>query len=215
MAQLKKRIGLPLLALALVVASCGADSSIEATGTTATSEVGGSGGSMEMTEGPGLVPEATPLISQLTAAPDQMSDADLVTILEQAELTKSWGCGLGFTLSSEDQHVALFLHPKSEIASESPVTFPDETWNASILIGNDLLANNCDDVIEPDEPEAYSVANWPLSAGTLTFAPPDDPTCVGESVVGTVDEAVVETPNGELSLGSLSITNEAFGCFAG
>ncbi len=215
MAELKNRIGLPLLALAFVIASCGADSSIEATGITATSEVGGSGGSMEMTEGPGLVPEATPLISQLTAAPDQMSDADLVTILEQAKLTKSWGCGLGFRLSSEDQHVALFFYPNSENASESPVIFPDETWNASILIGNDLLANNCDDVIEPDEPEAYSVANWPLSAGTLTFTPPDDPTCVGASVVGTVEGAVVGTPTGEVSLGSLTIMNEAFGCFAG
>ncbi len=215
MAHLKNRIGLPLLALAFVAASCGADSSIEATATTATSEAGGSGGSMEMTEGPGLVPEATPLISLLTAAPDQMSDADLVTILEQAELTESWGCGLGFTLSSEDQHVALFLYPMSENASESPVSFPDKTWNASIVIGNDLLANNCDDVIEPDEPEAYSVANWSLSAGTLTFTPPDDPTCVGASVAASLDGAVVETPTGELALGSLMIVNEAFGCFAG
>lgn len=215
MAELKNRIGLPLLGLAFVIASCGADSSIVATGTTGTTEVGGSDGSMEMTEGPGLVPEATPLISQLIAAPDQMSDDDLVSILEQAELTKSWGCGLGFTLSSEDQHVALFFYPMSENASKSPIAIPDESWNASIVIGNDLLANNCDDVIEPDEPEAYSVANWPLSAGTLTFTPPDDLTCVGASVVATVDDAVVKTPNGEVPLGSLTIVNDAYGCFAG
>ncbi len=80
MGQLNKRMGLPIAALAFVVASCGADSTIEATGTTVTSEGAGSVGSIEMTEGPGLVPEATPLISQLTTAPDQMSDADLVTI---------------------------------------------------------------------------------------------------------------------------------------
>lgn len=212
MDQLKRRLGLALAVMTLFVASCGADSTIDATGG---SETGETVGSIEMTEGPGLVPEGTPLISQLTAAPDQMSDADLVTILEQAELTESWGCGLGFALSSADQHVALYLTPRSDNPTQSLVTFPDDTWRASVVIGNDLLSNHCDDVIEAGEPEPYSVANWPLVAGTLTFTPPADPTCVGESVVGTIDGAVVETPTGELALGSLSTVNDAFGCFPG
>ncbi|MEZ5341101.1 MAG: hypothetical protein R2706_06535 [Acidimicrobiales bacterium] len=194
-------------ALAFVLSGCGADGTVTTVGAPTTT--------IESTSGPGLVGEPTPLVSQLTAAPDSLSSDELVAIARDAQLTVSWGCGLGFTLASADQHVALYLYPASNEATASPVSFPDPTWSGVLVVGNDLLSNHCDDVMEDDEPVPYQIAEWALGAGTLTFDAPADAITRPQSVTGELVGGVVDTPAGPFELEALTIVNDAFGLFAG
>ena len=148
--------------------------------------------------------------------PAELSDAELRVLLETAELSVSWDCGFGFQLSTEDQRVALRIHPVDMETVPPPATFPDQAWEANAVIGKHLQVNNCDDVVEGWEPASEIVAVWPVTAGSLAFDIPTDSGCgIAGSVTATLDEFVVTTPTGDVELGNLSATNEAFGCFAG
>jgi hypothetical protein len=142
---------------------------------------------------------------------------ELVTMLRDADLSASWGCGLGFTVSSPDQRVALYLSPTEMRATpEPPISFPAAGWNASVAVGKNLLVNHCDDVIEGWEPEAVIAAEWPVISGTLDFEAPQGQGCGGIGPVeATLTGVVVETPEGPVELGDLTVVNEAYGCFAG
>jgi hypothetical protein len=159
-----------------------------------------------------VVDELTPAFDVSALPPDQ-----LVALLQEADLSMSWGCGLGFTLSSPDQRVALHLTPNDyETVPSSPAAFPDEAWQATIMIGKNLMVHHCDDVLEGWEPEAIFAAEWPLISGTLEFDPPESSSC---GAVGPVEAIlsgiVVETPEGPVDIGDLTVVNEAYGCFAG
>lgn len=159
------------------------------------------------------------VVDELTPAFDvaALPAADLVTMLQEADLTLSWGCGLGFTLSSPDQQVALWLWPNDqETVPNPPVNLSDGTWRASVAVGKNLMVNHCDDVIEGWEPESVFAAEWQVISGTLDFEPPESASCgaVGP-VEATLTGIVVETPEGPVDLGDLTVVNEAYGCFAG
>lgn len=142
---------------------------------------------------------------------------ELVTMLQGADLSRSWGCGLGFTLSSPDQRVALWLWPNDQETAPNPsVNLSDGTWRASVAVGKNLMVNHCDDVIEGWEPEAVFAAEWPVISGTLDFEPPESASCGGIGPVeATLTAIVVETPEGPVDIGDLTVVNEAYGCFAG
>ena len=147
--------------------------------------------------------------------PDDLDEAGLVAMLREADLSVSWPCGLGFTVSTSDQRVALFVHPRAA-ATGQPVALPDDRWEAVVRVGKNLLVNNCDDVVEGWEPQPLIVATWPVVSGSLEFAPPVDGSCGGGEPVDAVLRAVqVETPAGIVDLGDLTATNTAYGCFAG
>ncbi|MEX0796463.1 MAG: hypothetical protein WD274_07200 [Acidimicrobiia bacterium] len=159
------------------------------------------------------------VVDELTPAFDvaALPADELVTMLQEADLSMSWGCGLGFTLSTPDQRVALYLSPNDyEAVPNSPVSFPDDAWQASVAVGKNLMANHCDDVLEGWEPEAVFAAEWPVISGTLEFEPPESASC---GAIGPVEAnlsgIVVETPEGPVDLGDLTVVNEAYGCFAG
>lgn len=58
-------------------------------------------------------------------------------------------CGIGFAVSTEDQHVALVIHlGDTSDAVEVPVSLPDDRWVAEVVIGKHLMAQWCDDVVE-------------------------------------------------------------------
>ncbi len=149
--------------------------------------------------------------------PQELSDEQLVAMLREADLTVSWGCGLGFTIASEDQRVALQLFPVDMSAPvENTATFPSEVWQAQVALGKNLMVNNCDDVFEGWEPEPHVAAGWRLIAGDLAFTPPEEGYCAGSGPVEAQLTGVeVDTPLGPVQLGDLSITNDAYGCFAG
>lgn len=143
--------------------------------------------------------------------------AELVTMLRDADLSVSWGCGLGFTLSSPDQRVALHLSPSDfEALPDPPISFPTEEWTASVVVGKNLMVYHCDDVLEGWEPEPVFAAEWPVISGTLEFEPPETASCGAIGPVGAnLTGVVVETPEGPVDLGDLSVVNESYACFAG
>jgi hypothetical protein len=159
-----------------------------------------------------VIDELMPAFDVSALARDQ-----LVALLQEADLSMSWGCGLGFTLSSSDQRVAMHLTPNDyETVPSSPADFPNGAWQAWVLIGKNLMVNHCDDVLEGWEPEVVFAAEWPVVSGTLEFEPPESASCGATGPVeATLTGIVVETPECPVDLGDLTVVNDAYGCFAG
>lgn len=132
-----------------------------------------------------------------------------------ADLSQSWGCGIGFAASNADQTVAIFIY-SNDHEPNPPVSFPDSKWEARLVFGKDLMANHCDDVIEPDEPEQIITEEWEITSGTLEFDVPDGGPCgaVGP-VVGEFSDLKWENSKSTVDLGDLTVTNDSYGCFAG
>lgn len=148
---------------------------------------------------------------------DALSPEQLATMLEEADFNTSWGCGLGFTISTGDQRVALYLVPADyDTIPDPPVSFPADDWEAHVVLGKNLMVNHCDDVIEGWEPEPEIAASWPIASGLLDFdAPNTEPCGSGSPVIATLTQVVVDTPQGPVKMGDLTIVNDAYGCFAG
>lgn len=168
-------------------------------------------------------PEATEIVvlDELATAydPTILAPADLVEQVRSADLTESWGCGLGFTVSTVDQRVAIYLTPTDPDAMPvSPADLSGEAWIGTVVVGKNLMVNHCDDVAEFWEPERVVAAEWPVTSGALTFDPSgeDLAPCGGSGPVhATVEGLEVETPEGVVELGELRIANDSYGCFAG
>jgi hypothetical protein len=148
--------------------------------------------------------------------PRAMTEEQLLDMIRTADLAVSWGCGLGFTVSTEDQHVAIVMHPAdAEAIIAPPVSFPHPDWRATVLVGKNLLANHCDDVVEGWEPVPVVAGQWELAAGTLLFTPPADGPCSGGPIEATLIGASIAMADGLLEIPDLSMVNDAYGCFAG
>lgn len=152
--------------------------------------------------------------------PTALSEDELAELVHAAELTKSWPCGLGFTLSTEDERVVLYLEPTElYVAATPPITFPDDDWSGRIVVGKNLLVNHCDDVAEYWEPDLVVAASWELTGGVLDFEPPAeigfDACGTSGPVTATLEGGTINTPRGEIVLDDLTMVNEAYGCFAG
>lgn len=145
-----------------------------------------------------------------------LTTEELKALVRDADLADSWPCGLGFSIASPDQRVALYLFPVTE-SIDPPITFPNPAWEGVVVVGSDLLVNHCDDVVEPDEPERIVAAEWPITEGTLTFSLPDDDIMCGSlgDVEAVLTGAVIDTGAGTIALDDLSMVNTAYGCFAG
>ena len=104
----------------------------------------------------------------------------------------------------------------AELPEGGPVTLPDDRFEAVVEIGSNLFSNNCDDVFEWFEPERRSAAKFEIVSGTFTYPDAADRACTGgppETI--TVTDIAVAVPDGEVTLGTLEITNTSFGCLAG
>ena len=149
--------------------------------------------------------------------PAVLTDEDWVALVESAELTKSWDCGIGFAVSTEDQRVALVVHATTtDDPVDRVVELPDDRWSAQVQVGKHLMTQWCDDSIELWESTPTVSGTWQITAGTLDFGAGELP---GTECDGTVTAGLsgirVETPEGEIALDDLQLVNEAFGCFAG
>lgn len=162
------------------------------------------------------------LVLLLTACGGGGGSDDVTTVTGEElgeALAVEYPCGLGFAVASEDQRYALILHHRgSGDVPQGQVSLPDPEWRAEVLVGTDLMANWCDDVIEPGEPTAEVSETWAVVGGELTYDAPDElpQGCSGGAVTAEVTDLRVETAVGEqLAIPDRSITNEAYGCFAG
>ncbi len=140
------------------------------------------------------------------------TNADLA---EQADLTEFWPCGIGFAASNSQQTVALFVY-SNDNEPNPPISFPDETWDARLVLGEDLLANHCDDVLEEGEPVPVIEEEWVINGGTLEFEDPATGLCGAPgSVIGTFTGLTAENNASTADIGDLEVVNDSYGCFAG
>jgi len=147
------------------------------------------------------------------SAPDPV-DADL-------EEMDAYGCGFGFWLGSAGGDVAVRLAVVDEEAAARgdiprEVELPHDAWEARLVLGRDLYANWCDDVLEPDEPEPVVDEEWPITAGAITLAgPAPEQGCPGE-LTATLEGLEATAADGTVvDLGGREVTNPHWGCFAG
>jgi len=168
-------------------------------------------------------PDATAVLvsGALTSAtfdPHALDDAELATLVQAAEFDTDWGCGYGFATSTADQRVGLYLTPTTpEPPAAGLVTLPDDRFEANVVVGKNLFVNHCDDVVEWSEPERQVGVSWPVTSGHFDYplADPDRRCGLAGSVRVILQGAVVTTASGDVPLASLTIENDAFGCFAG
>lgn len=131
-----------------------------------------------------------------------------------------YGCGYGFWLGSPDGTVAVRFAAANETAAQSDLpreaTLPAEVWDANVIVGEDLYANWCDDVLEPGEPEPVVDQQWPVTAGTITLHDPAPTAICPDEARATVTGLEATRPDATtVELGDRALTNDAWGCFAG
>lgn len=141
---------------------------------------------------------------------------------EQLDLTAmdSYGCGYGFWLGSPDGRVAVRFAAEDQLAGEGDLpreaTLPGAAWDATVLVGEDLYANWCDDVLEPGEPTPEVAEEWPVTAGTIILDDPAPGARCPDEARATVTGVETTRPDGTtVELGSRGLINDAWGCFAG
>lgn len=141
---------------------------------------------------------------------------ELAGELSRALFTDHHGCGFGFQSSDPDQHWALRI---GLTAAEPPppgrITLPDDRFEVTVLHGDRLFADHCDDVREVFEPLPVVVATWPVSAGTFVYPGEPATDCSAGSVSTELIGARVDTPAGSVDLEPVTLWNPTFGCFAG
>lgn len=136
-------------------------------------------------------------------------------IASEAALTEFWPCGIGFAASNAEQTVALLVY-SSDNEPTPPVSFPDAGWDARLVVGKDLMANHCDDVIEEGEPVPEIEEEWHISTGSLEYTDPGTGFCgAAGPVTGTFTDLEAENSQTVVKLGDLTVLNENYGCFAG
>jgi hypothetical protein len=127
-------------------------------------------------------------------------------------LTDEYGCGYGFAVATPDQTASLVVGFAGfgEGIPSGTYDLVDAEYGA-IRFGTDLMANWCDDVVEPDEPEPVIDEEWELVGGTVEITLTSDHTATG-----VLRDVVARTPDGrEIRLGGATVANDTWGFFAG
>jgi hypothetical protein len=145
--------------------------------------------------------------------PDTFTEADLP---DPGALSQEWGCGFGFWLSNRDQSVALQLAYTGEGSPPATTDLPSPLWEARLIVGTDLYANWCDDVIETDEPTP--VEHWvlPVVGGRIEVEGEAPEPFSGGELRFTAEDLVVELPDGtQVAWGDVAGRNPNWGFMAG
>lgn len=150
--------------------------------------------------------------------------APAVGKVAEARLEVHHGCGHGLFAGTRDQTVALRLAwrgdalPAIEPASfeMGPYTLPHEDWEGEVLVGADLYANWCDDVVVAGDPEPDVAETWPVTGGELAITVHPGRGPCGPLVEGTVTDLEVRSRDGAtVTVPAVDLLNDAWGCMAG
>lgn len=126
-------------------------------------------------------------------------------------ITDPYGCGYGFAAATPDQS-ASFTVFFADVTENGPVAGSYDLADVmgELRFGTDLMANWCDDVMEEGEPVPELDEAWEIIAGSL------DITIDGSTATGSFTDVVALTSDGlEYPNGNVTITNQAWGVFAG
>lgn len=145
-----------------------------------------------------------------------LTDEQILALVRGANLTRMWGCGIGFAASNEDQSVVVRVYAADTgDPSFDDVRFPDPGWTATVSVGSLLMANHCDDVSEGWEADPKEAVSLPVVAGTLSFTRLPDSLCGADRAAATLTGATVLVGDSRVLFDELALENDAFGCFAG
>jgi len=152
-------------------------------------------------------PEAA---TSTTVEPGHTAVADLDT------LTEEWGCGNGFYVGNPGQTSALRLQFTGNELTETEIDLPDPAWSGQLIHGTNLYANWCDDVIEANEPTPMEHETITIVGGHLSIVGEIPEPFAGGTLVVEATDLEVALPDGTTAvLGDITITNRAWGVFAG
>lgn len=138
--------------------------------------------------------------------------------LAQVELTESFPCGHGFQGANAAQTVGLtadFVAPTGD--PEAIVMLPDPAWDVTVLRGEHLFANWCNDVLAPGDLVPRIMVSFPVVAGTITYdGPAPGPDAHTDRFTARLTGLVVEKPDGtRVTLPDVDLVNESWGGAAG
>ncbi len=138
--------------------------------------------------------------------------------LSDVELTESHPCGYGFHGSNTAQTVGVNLDiDRSGGRPAAVTTLPDPQWTATLLRGEHLFVNWCNDLVPPGTPERRETASLPIVAGTISIdgrVPAFDD--YGAEVAATLTGLVVEQSDGtRIDLADAELLNTNWGGAAG
>ncbi len=125
-------------------------------------------------------------------------------------VTDPYGCGYGFSAATPDQSASFTVFFPDIAKGPDAGAYDLADVMGELRFGTDLMANWCDDVMEEGEPVPEIDEAWEIIAGTL------DITTTGSTATGSFTDVVALTSDGlEYPIGDVTITNEAWGVFAG
>jgi hypothetical protein len=142
-------------------------------------------------------------------------------LTDRVVLSESFGCGYGFHVGNPEQTVGLRVDVSGDRSAALPpvITLPDPGWEAVVVVGEELYANWCNDVIDPSQPQPRIDETWAIVAGTIELVgdPPSvDPQAAARPVTARLAGLVAERPDGRrVALADLEVTNDSWGMFAG
>ncbi len=149
--------------------------------------------------------------------PSLLDTTEIEALVAGAVFTKAWACGRGWTVSTEDELVGLFVYQPfdADPATDGTITLPAAGWSAEVIIDKYLFSNHCDDTFESWEPEPVIAVRWQLTQGTIEILDDlpsgDDSAHVRASLSG----AIVTTDAGtEIPLDTIELVNRSFNFFA-
>lgn len=138
--------------------------------------------------------------------------------LAELELTESYPCGHGFQGSNAAQTIGLTADFVAPAGDPDPVVhLPDPAWEVTVVRGEHLFANWCNDLVPPGSPEPRVTASLPVVAGTIGFeGPVPGPDAHTDRFTGRLTDLVVEKPDGtRVTLPDATLVNDAWGGAAG
>ncbi len=136
-------------------------------------------------------------------------------------LTQTWGCGHGFWMSDQEQTMGLLIDTggvdQTALTAGTPVDLPDEQWRATVMLGENLFANWCNDVVDETTPQPVITAEFEVTAGTVIpqHIPPFDMACQAEEATLEVRGLTATGPDGDVTIPDMTMVNDSWGCFAG
>jgi hypothetical protein len=139
-------------------------------------------------------------------------------VFDASEMTVAHGCGHGFHLGDPDQTVGLivsyigYTDTKTAVPDESRLS--DGLWDAHLDIGSHLFTNWCNDVIDPNAPQRSVDEVWQVTGTVRIISVPELDDC--GPAWARLSDVEAHGPDGSvISLGSMVVGNDTWGCFAG